>query len=66
MVFMLGRLVIVVLVLGVVYYIVKAIFQPSNTSRCSRCDGKGFWYDARGKEKCDWCKGSGTLPRDFK
>jgi DnaJ-class molecular chaperone len=49
-----------------VYYIVKAIFQPSNTIRCSRCDGKGFWYDARGKEKCDWCKGSGTLPRDFK
>ncbi|RAW00061.1 hypothetical protein [Pseudochryseolinea flava] len=31
--------------------------------KCSRCDGRGFWYGTRGKEKCEWCRGSGKLPK---
>lgn len=47
------------------YFILKAFSKPDNFKKCSRCEGKGFWYDARGKEICDWCKGSGKLPKDF-
>lgn len=35
----------------------------SSDEICSRCEGRGFWYGTRGKEKCDWCKGSGRLPK---
>ncbi|MCI4670843.1 MAG: hypothetical protein MRZ79_22095 [Bacteroidia bacterium] len=37
----------------------------SSTKRCSRCDGKGWWQNTRNREKCEWCKGSGRLPKDF-
>lgn len=57
------RLFLFAIVLGVLYYIIKSAFQPSDSIRCSRCDGKGYWYDARGKERCNWCKGSGRLPK---
>jgi DnaJ-class molecular chaperone len=50
------------LVAGVVYLIQK-ILVSSDFVKCGRCDGKGFWYTAREREKCDWCKGSGKLPR---
>lgn len=60
------RLLLVVIVIGLAFYVIKSFLSQSDTVRCSRCDGKGFWYGARGKEKCDWCKGSGRLNRDAK
>ena len=48
------------------YFILSKLLTPSEYIRCSRCDGKGFWLAARGKETCDWCKGSGRLPRKSK
>ncbi len=32
---------------------------------CPRCQGLGYWEGTRSREKCEWCKGSGKLPRDF-
>ncbi len=37
----------------------------SNTKRCPRCKGKGWWQNTRNRETCEWCKGEGRLPRDF-
>jgi hypothetical protein len=62
MIFLLIRLMFFALLIGGVCYIVFKLFQPSPYTRCSRCDGKGFWLAARGRETCDWCKGSGKLP----
>jgi DnaJ-class molecular chaperone len=57
------RLLFFAALIGLAYYLAKLILKPSATMRCTRCEGKGFWYAARGKETCDWCKGSGQLPR---
>jgi DnaJ-class molecular chaperone len=58
------RLLLVVVVVGLAFFIIKSFLSTADTVRCSRCEGKGFWYGARGKEKCDWCKGSGRLNRE--
>ena len=63
---MIGILIRVVLFLAIgagIYFVLKMLLTPSDYIRCSRCDGKGFWLGARGRETCDWCKGSGKLPR---
>jgi DnaJ-class molecular chaperone len=52
--------IVITMVVGVIY-LLRLLAQPSNSMHCSRCDGRGFWYDARGKEICNWCKGSGRL-----
>jgi len=57
------RLVLFLGLAAAAYYVLRTILQPSDHIRCSRCDGKGYWLGARGKEICDWCKGSGKLPR---
>ena len=62
MIFAIIRLMFIAALIGGVSYVVFKLFQPSAFARCSRCDGKGFWYGTRGKEKCDWCRGSGKLP----
>lgn len=47
-----------------IWFIIKLIHRAADdTIECSRCDGKGYWYGAREREKCDWCKGSGRLPK---
>lgn len=60
--------VLILLVVGAgVYFLVKRIrANRSDFIECPRCEGKGFWYDGRGKEKCDWCDGSGLLPKEAK
>jgi DnaJ-class molecular chaperone len=60
---MIARLFVFAVLFLIVWLIVKLIMRSDGMIRCSRCEGKGFWYNARGKEKCDWCKGSGRLPR---
>jgi DnaJ-class molecular chaperone len=55
-------LVLVSLAAGVVYLLQK-ILTPSEFVKCGRCEGKGFWYGTREKEICDWCRGSGKIPR---
>jgi hypothetical protein len=47
-----------------IFYAMRWLFSASSKDeKCSRCDGRGFWYGARGKEKCDWCRGTGRLPK---
>lgn len=50
------RLVFFAAILVTIYFIVKRLLQPSAFVRCGRCEGKGFWYSAREKVICDWCK----------
>lgn len=50
-------------VLAGIYFIIRKMIEPSDSIICSRCDGKGFWLAARGREKCDWCNGTGRLPK---
>jgi DnaJ-class molecular chaperone len=66
MIALLIRVVFFGIVIAVIYGVAKLVSRPSDTVKCSRCEGRGFWYDARGKEKCDWCKGSGRLPRQMR
>ena len=52
--------------IGIIFFlVVRRLMKPSQFIRCGRCEGKGYWYAARGKETCDWCKGSGKLPGDM-
>lgn len=60
---LLMRLILFAAVVGVVVLVIRAFVKPSPYVRCERCSGKGFWYDARGKEICDWCRGTGKMPR---
>lgn len=61
---MFARLFVFALLLGIVWLVAKLILRATDdTMKCSRCDGKGYWYGAREREKCDWCKGSGRLPK---
>lgn len=46
------------------YFLLARIFNSGDAVKCSRCEGKGYWYGTRGRETCDWCKGSGELPRE--
>jgi DnaJ-class molecular chaperone len=64
MIFILFRLLLISGLIAIVYLVVKSLVRPSDFIKCGRCEGKGFWYAARGKETCDWCKGSGKLPRN--
>lgn len=64
MIFFMFRLVILGGFIALIYFLIKSFTKPSEFVKCGRCEGKGFWYAARGKETCDWCRGSGKLPRD--
>lgn len=64
MIFFMLRLLILGGIVAILYVILKSVIKPSEFVKCGRCEGKGFWYAARGKETCDWCRGSGKLPRD--
>lgn len=62
---MIIRLLVLILVAIGLFLMLRRFFRPGDgTVTCSKCEGKGFWYGARGKEKCDWCKGSGRVPVD--
>ncbi len=37
----------------------------SDTRQCSRCEGNGWWQNTRSRERCEWCGGSGRVPKDF-
>jgi len=64
MIILIFRILIAIGVVVLLFGIVRKFLTPSEFIRCSRCEGKGFWYGARGKETCDWCKGAGKLPRN--
>ncbi|RMG23552.1 MAG: hypothetical protein D6730_14310 [Bacteroidetes bacterium] len=36
----------------------------SDTKRCPRCEGKGWWQNTRNRDKCEWCQGSGRIPKN--
>ncbi len=36
------RLLLVVIVIGLAFYVIKSFLSQSDTVRCSRCDGKGI------------------------
>lgn len=38
--------------------------KPISPTRCSRCEGKGYWLGTRDREQCDWCKGTGELSNE--
>jgi len=67
MIFLLVRLAIIVgfgyLVFKGILYLFSEVF--SDTKRCPRCEGKGWWQNTRNREKCEWCQGSGRLAKDF-
>jgi DnaJ-class molecular chaperone len=60
---MFARLIVFVLLFVGVTIVIRWLLRSDGTVRCTRCEGKGYWYGAREREKCDWCKGSGRMPR---
>jgi len=65
MIFILFRILAFVGVLTLLFFVIHWLINPTGSPRCARCDGKGFWLGARGREICDWCKGSGKLPKNL-
>lgn len=66
MILLVFRIVFFLALAGAAYFVLSKLLTPSEYVRCFRCEGKGFWLAARGRETCDWCKGSGKLPRKSK
>lgn len=53
--------------LGATFYgIYKVVeYLLSDTKKCQRCDGKGWWQNTRNRDRCEWCNGSGKVPKNF-
>ncbi|TSE06350.1 MULTISPECIES: hypothetical protein [Aquimarina] len=63
---MIFRLLVIFLAIAGAYYIIRNVFGNSEYKSCKKCDGKGYWIAMRGeKDKCDICKGSGRIPRQY-
>lgn len=61
---MIFRLILILIILGVLYYLLKTFITPSDYKKCGKCDGMGYWIAARGgRDKCDICRGSGKVLR---
>ncbi|MFK7968816.1 MAG: hypothetical protein AB8F95_00525 [Bacteroidia bacterium] len=57
-----ARLIIIILLIGGLgYFILKSAGMFYNPKRCRRCDGKGYWRGTRPDERitCDECFGTG-------
>ncbi|MEL6653857.1 MAG: hypothetical protein AAFQ87_23935 [Bacteroidota bacterium] len=67
MIALIFRLAIFGLILYGVYRAVQWLLGEafSDTKRCPRCEGKGWWQNTRSRDKCEWCKGSGRLPKNY-
>lgn len=62
MLFLILRTLVIIGLIAVVIFVLKTLVFPQTPENiCSRCEGKGYWQGVRGREKCDWCKGSGQL-----
>ncbi|MEL7529952.1 MAG: hypothetical protein AAFN10_01515 [Bacteroidota bacterium] len=50
-----------------IYRIINWLGQEvfSDSKRCPRCEGKGWWQNTRSRDKCEWCKGSGRIPKNY-
>jgi len=64
MIILLVRIMILIGLVAGACFIVLKVLKPPAFVKCSRCEGKGFWLGARGREICNWCKGSGKLRRE--
>ncbi|MEZ5007087.1 MAG: hypothetical protein R2728_12270 [Chitinophagales bacterium] len=55
------RIVVTVFLILFVAFLVLKFIEPFRKKKgiCQKCDGKGYWLGTRGREQCDWCKGSG-------
>lgn len=62
---LLFRLAVIIGVIIPAAYAYREFFPPSEFVRCGRCDGKGYWYAARGRETYDRCKDSGKVRREM-
>ena len=57
---MILRLLLILLILGAVYYLLKTFISTSDYKKCGKYDGMGYWIAMRGeRDKCDICNGSG-------
>ena len=67
MIFILARIIFVVLVGFILYRVFMPMIENafSDTKECPRCEGKGWWQNTRNRDKCEWCKGSGRIPKDM-
>ena len=56
------RVIVVIFLVGFVGYLIKNFAANFTTKgQCKKCAGKGYWLDARGRERCDVCRGSGKI-----
>ncbi len=58
------RILVIIFLVGFVFFLIKKFIEPfSKKGKCPKCDGLGYWLDARGRERCDLCKGTGKAPK---
>ena len=63
-VMLLFRLILVLFVLSILYFLFSKFLPITNSHQCAKCEGKGYWRATRGeKEKCDACMGTGKVPK---
>ncbi len=59
---MLPRILIVIIVFGILYFMYLQVIALSNRNRCDYCAGNGYWKGTRGeKNHCKACNGSGKV-----
>ncbi|MDW3650577.1 MAG: hypothetical protein R8P61_26110 [Bacteroidia bacterium] len=60
------KLILIAFAVGALFEGGRYLFDEvlSETKRCQRCNGKGWWQNTRNRDKCEWCNGTGRLPKD--
>jgi len=55
-----ARVIIVVVVFALLYFMRYAFIELLRASNCQSCNGTGYWEGTRGeRNRCDKCNGSG-------
>lgn len=59
---MIFRVLVILLIVGLAYYLIRTVTGNSEYKSYQKCNGQGYWKATRGeKDKCDVCEGSGKV-----
>ncbi|MBI1184110.1 hypothetical protein GC194_07555 [bacterium] len=58
------RLIFIALAAFFGVWIYRRFIASGGKKVCPRCHGQGYWEGTRERVTCDWCKGTGYLPKN--
>ena len=60
------RFIIIAIAFAFIYFLIKGFFQSSNSKKCRKCEGQGYWRGTRGeKNHCKACNGTGEVLKNL-